>query len=399
MSNTIPERIIRFNEGRDKRTLPLKYAAMAEDPFRFFRGTCHLFYEDLLSAYPFPASPESWICGDLHIENFGSYKGADRLVYFDLNDFDEGLKAPVLWEIARLVTAVELAAVAARFSTREKKKLVEVLLQQYRQTLHKERSSFIQRETARGLIKKMMDNLAERKLKDLLKKRADTSNKHAKLLSTDRLLTIPPAEKKPLVAAFSEWFGHHHHGGFRVTDAGIRIAGTGSIGVKRYIFLLEQIKNRQKRLMIDIKQALPSALAPYRKNGNPGWKSEADRVIGVQEIMQQVSPAFLSSFQYENDWFVVREMQPMEDRVNISSAIDQPWNVENYLADLSTLTASAQLRGSGRRGAASADDLMEFAEDEKWPGMVKEWAVAYALQVKNDYSLFCNAWKEGYFKL
>ena len=42
-----------------------------------------------------PHSPVCWICGDLHIENFGSYKGDNRLVYFDLNDFDESILAPV----------------------------------------------------------------------------------------------------------------------------------------------------------------------------------------------------------------------------------------------------------------------------------------------------------------
>jgi uncharacterized protein (DUF2252 family) len=48
---------------------------MTENAFRFFRGTCHLFYQDLAPAQPLPLSPLAWICGDLHIENFGSYRG------------------------------------------------------------------------------------------------------------------------------------------------------------------------------------------------------------------------------------------------------------------------------------------------------------------------------------
>jgi hypothetical protein len=33
-----------------------------------------------------------------HIENFGSYKGDNRLVYFDIGDFDESLLGPSAWD-------------------------------------------------------------------------------------------------------------------------------------------------------------------------------------------------------------------------------------------------------------------------------------------------------------
>ncbi|MFM6271696.1 MAG: DUF2252 family protein, partial [Dolichospermum sp.] len=75
------------------------------DPFYFFRGTCHLFYEDLSENSGMNLAPLTWICGDLHLENFGSYKGNNRLVYFDINDFDEAVIAPCTWEIVRFITS------------------------------------------------------------------------------------------------------------------------------------------------------------------------------------------------------------------------------------------------------------------------------------------------------
>jgi len=84
---------------------------MARDPFYFFRGTAHLFYEDLAGANTLPASPITWVCGDLHLENFGSYKGDNRLVYFDINDFDEAALAPASWELARMVTSIFVALI------------------------------------------------------------------------------------------------------------------------------------------------------------------------------------------------------------------------------------------------------------------------------------------------
>lgn len=85
---TIIARIERYNQGREAERLALKYRAMRADPFVFLRGTCHLFYADLPDRPLLSAAPLTWICGDLHVENFGTYKGDNRLVYFDLNDFD-----------------------------------------------------------------------------------------------------------------------------------------------------------------------------------------------------------------------------------------------------------------------------------------------------------------------
>src|ERR1700744_66926 len=84
----LAQRLQLFNRDLLPEMVQLKYEAMMENPFRFFRGTCHLFYEDLPRNSWLLSSPRIWLCGDLHLENFGSFKGVHRL-YFDMNDFDE----------------------------------------------------------------------------------------------------------------------------------------------------------------------------------------------------------------------------------------------------------------------------------------------------------------------
>ena len=59
----LSERLKLFNKGLLPDMVQLKYEAMAENPFRFFRGTCHLFYEDLAAAKPLPLSPLAWMRG------------------------------------------------------------------------------------------------------------------------------------------------------------------------------------------------------------------------------------------------------------------------------------------------------------------------------------------------
>ncbi len=77
----VTKRITAFNESKLPEMRPLKYRLMLENAFRFFRGTCHLFYEDLAaSAKEFPSAPSGWICGDLHLENFGSYRSDNNQV-------------------------------------------------------------------------------------------------------------------------------------------------------------------------------------------------------------------------------------------------------------------------------------------------------------------------------
>ena len=391
------ESIKTFNKDREKGPLQLKYKAMAESPFRFFRGSCGLFYAALAKQYPFPPSPAIWACGDLHIENFGSYKGSSRLVYFDLNDFDESLLAPALWELCRLTASVQIAAAEIGFSAKETTQLVNTLLFYYRQILKKRKPVDIERETASGLIKKLVNKVAERKEADLVKKRTDRENPD-KLLVNDRLFVLPRPEKKALIASFNQWLAANAHEHLQAIDAGFRIAGTGSIGVKRYLLLLEVSNNRPKKLLIDIKQALPSSVNAYIDIQQPVWQGEAARIIGVQEMVQHVSPAFLSAFEYNSKWFVVKELQPMADKVNLSQAIKQPAQVENYIASLGMLTASGQLRSSGRKGSATADELGAFAETDNWESQLKDWSAAYAMQLTEEYNIYKNAWEKGFFK-
>ncbi|WP_114941518.1 DUF2252 family protein [Mucilaginibacter endophyticus] len=92
----ISERLIAFNKPLLPDMVQLKYRGMAENAFRYFRGACHQFYQDLEQVEDFPASSNVWICGDLYLENYGSFKADNKLVYFDLNNFDQAILVPAL---------------------------------------------------------------------------------------------------------------------------------------------------------------------------------------------------------------------------------------------------------------------------------------------------------------
>src|ERR1700731_2951028 len=125
------------NAGRDAELLAMKYAKMAQNAFIFLRGTCHLFYDHLPDTPLFREAPLAWCCGDLHFENFGSYKGDNRLVYFDINDFDEAALAPVTWDMVRLLTSIQCGADALRATRAEALAVSQSCLDAYRSALIK----------------------------------------------------------------------------------------------------------------------------------------------------------------------------------------------------------------------------------------------------------------------
>src|SRR5437870_983956 len=69
-----------------------KLSALANTPFQFLRGTFHLMACDVLQSRVSLArgtAPVGLIVGDLHLENFGVYRGRSGVLVFDVNEFDD----------------------------------------------------------------------------------------------------------------------------------------------------------------------------------------------------------------------------------------------------------------------------------------------------------------------
>ena len=397
---TIAERIKQFNNGRLPVYTALKYESMAENAFRFLRGTCHLFYEDLQRADALPQYPISWICGDLHLENFGTYKGDNRLVYFDLNDFDEAVLAPATWELSRMVTSIFVSFESLGIKKKEAAWAAQLFLDTYSATLANGRARYIEPQTAKGIVKIFLDKICERRQKDLIRQRTLLKNEKLVLrIDNVRLFAIDKTLKKELIKHITEWIGKYPYleGRFKVQDAGFRVAGTGSLGVRRYVFLLKNTEDAKKYLLIDMKQALPSSVQPWLHTPQPSWSSESERVMTIQERMQNVSPALLSTTMFQGDPYVVKELQPTADKIDFLVIRDRYKDIERVIQDMALLTASAQLRSAGRQGSALPDELIAFGKDHHWQQGVLDYAAAYAEQVKSDYLAYFKEYKAGYF--
>ena len=175
----VVERIVAFNRGRDPERLRLKYHAMRTSPLAFLRGTCHLFYAALPRSALLKKAPPAWISGDLHVENFGTYKGDNRQVYFDLNDFDEAALAPCTWDLLRLVLSVLVAAGSLGIRHKQRTALGKVLIDAYAEALAYGKARWVERETAEGVVRSLLDQVRHRNRKQFLDSRTEVRGGNA----------------------------------------------------------------------------------------------------------------------------------------------------------------------------------------------------------------------------
>src|SRR2546428_9718595 len=101
------EIILAVNRERIPALLPVKMARMALSPFGFFRGNVPIMAADLAAMRSTEITVQ--ICGDAHVRNLGAYAGPDGRLIFDINDFDETIRAPWEWDLKRLGASPVLA--------------------------------------------------------------------------------------------------------------------------------------------------------------------------------------------------------------------------------------------------------------------------------------------------
>src|SRR5689334_1344840 len=98
---------------------------MRQHEYRFLRGSYHLWLarlgEDLPELLDGAGAP---VIGDLHVENFGTWRDRDQVRRWGVNDFDELARGPVLPDLVRLATS---AALAPHLALDEKEVCVEVV--------------------------------------------------------------------------------------------------------------------------------------------------------------------------------------------------------------------------------------------------------------------------------
>ncbi len=396
----IVKRIVNANNHRDPERLEKKYRTMRTDPFVFLRGTCHLFYDRLPKNSIFRSAPLTWCCGDLHLQNFGTFKGDNRLVYFDINDFDEAALAPASWELSRMLSSILVAAQSLQISPKEAKILAKQFLESYVNGLLSGKALWVERETSQGMIKELFDKLQDRKRKNFLDGRTELKHDQ-RWFTLDGKKSLPVTESQHrLITRFMKQFAANQSQPefYKVLDIARRIAGTGSLGVERYIILVEGKGSPDHNYLLDLKQTRPSSIAKHLEAIQPKWANDAERIVTLQKRMQAISVAFLFPEVIDGQAYVLQALQPSEDRV----PLEKHHHLDDLIRVIATMgqcVAWAQLRSAGRQGSAIADELIEFATKKKWPLNLLDASYDLAEQVRDDWQSYCRAYDDNAFQI
>lgn len=388
-----------FNAGRESERLQIKYRTMRASPFAFLRATCHLFYDRLPPGGVFKSAPLVWVCGDLHLENFGSYKGDNRLVYFDINDCDEAALAPASWDLVRMLTSLWVGAESIALSRSEARRLCEIFLEAYSSSLVIGKAYWVERDMAQGLVRGLLDGLRNRERPQFLEARTHTKGKKRILrVDGDKALPASAAQREVVMKCMATFAQSQTDPNFyKVLDVARRIAGTGSLGLDRYVVLIRGQGSPDRNYLLDLKASLPSTLAPHLKAAQPRWKTEAHRVASMQRRIQAVSAAFLEPVLVGESAYVLRDLQPSEDRIKLDRSSQTVGELQHLIGTMGRMVAWAQLRSSGRGGSATADELIDFGQRKKWKEKLLSASVDCAAQLRKDSAVFDAAYDDEVF--
>ena len=188
-----------------------KHDKMHASAFVFFRATYWRWAETILDICPELAdAPSVLAVGDIHLENYGTWRDAEGRLAWGVNDFDEAAEMPYALDLVRLAASALLAG-AARGTAAQA--ACTAILQGYSQGLRAPKPVSLDRDYA-WLLK--LVEVSDRERAKFWKKIADARTKAAPKRYRDALVRAMPAT------------------GLAIRTAQ-RSAGAGSLGRPRWI--------------------------------------------------------------------------------------------------------------------------------------------------------------------
>jgi len=408
------EEIKNYNRPFARRSAELmrfKIARMAESPFAFFRGTFHLFARDVLEpsmvAPPLLAAEgvEMGLVGDIHSENYGTYKAEDGLIHYDINDFDETTYGRFDFDVCRFAVNIVLAAQERHDALNDQVSSVLAGLGSYLQTLQVnfKKGKFIDldfSEKRPGDVAAIAQLIAAKAMVKRSRFIADlTEDKNGQRLikrSLVKYFNLSDDEKSQaqrLVADFQQRFPQKDIKDFYdVHDICGRISGIGSMGRYRYVVLVSGKGHADKRdVLLEFKEARPSAYDTYRERETSAEAlvQRAEKVIAYQRLSQAACSPYMGHAIDGAASFQVREISPHADRIDckgLKSAGQFSEVIKVQAAILARVHARSFARSQG-----PSNPLPELADTERFQQRVLAFALGYADVAQRDWTRFVAA--------
>jgi hypothetical protein len=300
-----------------KADLLAKHQHMAGDPFSFLRAT---FYR-WMQLWPEHCkdcnnAPIVLGVGDLHVENYGTWRDTEGRLIWGINDFDEAFPLPYTVDLVRLATSAWLAIELEHLSIAPADATAAIL------------EGYVTSLTSGGLPFVLSEQHVW--LRD-----AVTGKLRDPVLFWQKISALPPMKRvpKPVLTLLRNAMPEKNVD-FRVAH---RQAGLGSLGRERYTAVADW---RGGKLAREAKSLLPSACC---------WAGlhSSDTQIYYSEIVSRSSRAADPFLVRKGDW-ITRRLSPFCSRMELS-ALPRSRDEEKLLWGMGRELGNVHL---GTRGAA-----------------------------------------------
>jgi uncharacterized protein (DUF2252 family) len=397
---------------RNAELMRFKIERMAAGPFAFFRGTFHLFARDVVSGVvelgTREGDAEFDIVGDIHSENFGTFKAGDGNIHYDVNDFDETTRGRLDFDVCRLATSWFLAAQELRGAVTEVTAVVLAGVAAYAERLQhalkkgKSADLDITQICPSGCA--AVDNLvaagAAKRRPAFIEALTEVGEHGRRMRRSPRYFNLPDEERHRAERLLADYRKRRTDPPprpeyYTVEDVCGRVSGIGSMGRYRYAVLINGKSSADGRnVLLEFKESRPSGydLARGRDGGDAALPERAAQVVGVQRQSQAVSSTRLG-FAIDNGLsFQVRELGPPDARVEAKS-----------LASATDLSCVAKVQGeilariharAARNAVGPANPLADLADQDRFCQRVLAFALRYADLVKLDFDRFAGSRSE-----
>ncbi len=391
--------LLERTRGRPRELLAIKWGRMAASPFGYFRGAVPVMAADLAACGS--TSYEIQIAGDAHVRNLGAFAVSDDRLVFDVNDFDETCVAPWEWDVKRLATSLMLAGREADNPDARSREAVLQFVATYRRGML-ECSEMTWLEVARrqALRQKVAGPVRDALHKAEIDTPVATREKLTELAGGKRVFRDQPPLLRRLnrdkarvvlaaMRAYRDTLAQHSRhllDRYRPLDVGFKVVGTGSVGVRDYVVLLEGA-NDNDVLFVQLKEEPPSAYAPYVRTTAP-HENQGQRVVFGQRLLQAESDILLGWTSIEGRDFLVRQLADHK-------GTPEPGEFNGVgLRNYASVCGEILAHGHARSGdAAVLSGYM--GNGAKFDEAIAKFGVHYADQTESDHAKLLSAIKAG----
>jgi hypothetical protein len=278
----------------DQKDLRLKHTSMKADVFMFLRATYYRWAQVWPQVCPnLSQAPRVLAVGDLHVENFGTWRDIEGRLIWGVNDFDEAWPMSYTIDLVRLAVSAHLAAEAGRLPLK-REDICGAMLEGYREGMQKKGCEFVLGEKHQWLR-----CIAEGELRDPV-------HFWAKMDALPTLKTECPVSAIDALEHLMPAPGIL----FRLTH---RVAGLGSLGHARYVAIADWHGGRIAR---EAKALVPSASC-WAQNLE-AHKNAAPPEILYQTIINRAIRCPDPFVQLRGRW-IVRRLGPHCSRIELAS--------------------------------------------------------------------------------